>query len=59
MTGPAEDRLLMTGVHTVADLCCAGCRALLGWKYVSAGVCGVGGCRWGLDLCGGGVCGGR
>lgn len=31
---PPEDRLLMTGVHTVADVVCAGCRALLGWKYV-------------------------
>lgn len=35
VAGPPEDRLLMTGVHTVADLCCAGCKALLGWKYVS------------------------
>lgn len=35
VTGPPEDRLLMTGVHTVADLCCGGCKALLGWKYVS------------------------
>jgi hypothetical protein len=34
ITGPPEDRLLLTGLHTVADLCCAGCKALLGWKYV-------------------------
>eukprot|EP00898_Chlorokybus_atmophyticus_P004064 jgi/Chlat1/4659/Chrsp3S00437 len=34
--GPAEDRLLITGMHTVADLRCAHCSRLLGWKYERA-----------------------
>ena len=28
-----EDRLLMTGLHTVRDVFCASCSSLLGWKY--------------------------
>lgn len=32
----AEDRLLLTGQHRVADLHCAGCNSLLGWKYERA-----------------------
>ncbi|KAJ2517429.1 hypothetical protein GGI11_003153 [Coemansia sp. RSA 2049] len=34
--GRAEDRLLMTGMHTVCNLQCRGCGALIGWKYVRA-----------------------
>ena len=25
----------MTGMHTVADICCVSCNTVLGWKYVS------------------------
>ncbi|KAJ8766852.1 hypothetical protein K2173_009155 [Erythroxylum novogranatense] len=31
--GPKEDRYLLTGLHTVADVYCADCREVLGWKY--------------------------
>ncbi|MQM10338.1 hypothetical protein Taro_043226 [Colocasia esculenta] len=34
--GPKEDRQLMTGLHTVADIYCRDCREVLGWKYVRA-----------------------
>ncbi|KAJ2645061.1 hypothetical protein GGF44_000196 [Coemansia sp. RSA 1694] len=34
--GQVEDRLLMTGVHTVCDLHCRVCGAVIGWKYVRA-----------------------
>ncbi|URD86504.1 hypothetical protein MUK42_26762 [Musa troglodytarum] len=34
--GPKQDRLLMTGIHTVADVYCHGCGAVLGWKYERA-----------------------
>lgn len=33
--GPKEERLLMTGLHTVADIYCTSCSTVLGWKYVS------------------------
>jgi len=33
--GRPEDRLLMTGMHVVADISCKACGAELGWKYVS------------------------
>ena len=33
--GTSEDRLLMTGVHTVRDAFCAGCNERLGWQYVN------------------------
>jgi hypothetical protein len=33
LTGPPEDRHLMTGLHTVRDLFCIGCGQLVGWKY--------------------------
>lgn len=32
--GPKEERLLMTGLHTVADIYCTCCSTVLGWKYV-------------------------
>uniref|UniRef100_A0A803LLK7 Protein yippee-like n=1 Tax=Chenopodium quinoa TaxID=63459 RepID=A0A803LLK7_CHEQI len=34
--GPEEDRLMMSGMHTVADVFCCGCGQLLGWKYMLA-----------------------
>ena len=33
--GPAEDRVLLTGLHAVADIYCKSCKTTLGWKYVS------------------------
>jgi len=32
--GPREDRVLIAGLHTVADLRCRCCESLLGWKYL-------------------------
>lgn len=37
--GPAEERLLLTGLHAVADIYCENCHTTLGWKYVSAPTC--------------------
>ncbi|CAN0392750.1 unnamed protein product [Hapterophycus canaliculatus] len=34
--GVPEDRLLMTGMHVVADISCRRCGAELGWKYEEA-----------------------
>ena len=34
--GEKEDRVLMTGLHTVADIFCSSCSTRLGWKYVEA-----------------------
>lgn len=34
--GPKEDRMLMTGLHTVSDVFCGGCSSLLGWTYHAA-----------------------
>eukprot|EP00897_Mesotaenium_endlicherianum_P009339 jgi/Mesen1/8433/ME000475S07696 len=34
--GPKEDRLLITGLHTVADIYCSECQEVLGWKYERA-----------------------
>ncbi|KAJ0058381.1 hypothetical protein NL108_013901, partial [Boleophthalmus pectinirostris] len=31
--GPAEERLLLTGLHAVADIYCENCHTTLGWKY--------------------------
>ncbi|KAL0331707.1 UNVERIFIED_CONTAM: protein yippee-like [Sesamum angustifolium] len=36
IVGPKEDRQLMTGLHTVADVYCGDCREILGWKYEKA-----------------------
>ena len=33
--GPKEERLLLTGLHTVTDIYCTNCNTVLGWKYVS------------------------
>ncbi|RUS17082.1 hypothetical protein BC937DRAFT_90444 [Endogone sp. FLAS-F59071] len=32
--GVQEDRLLMTGMHHVADIFCSVCQTTIGWKYV-------------------------
>ena len=34
--GPKENRLLLTGLHVVADIYCNACETRLGWKYVEA-----------------------
>ncbi len=34
--GPIEERLLITGMHTVCDIQCSVCGSVLGWKYESA-----------------------
>ncbi|XVE69405.1 hypothetical protein DITRI_Ditri09bG0149800 [Diplodiscus trichospermus] len=34
--GEKEDRLMMTGMHTVADIFCVGCGSNLGWKIETA-----------------------
>ncbi|XP_050351046.1 protein yippee-like isoform X1 [Nymphalis io] len=31
--GPAEERVLLTGLHAVADIYCECCKTMLGWKY--------------------------
>ena len=33
--GPSEERILITGLHTVCDIYCNVCQTVLGWKYVS------------------------
>lgn len=35
-TGDAEEREMRTGRHTVRDVFCMVCHAVLGWKYVSS-----------------------
>tara|TARA_B110001452_G_scaffold162932_1_gene135668 strand:+ start:109 stop:606 length:498 start_codon:yes stop_codon:yes gene_type:complete len=35
-SGPTENRLLLTGLHVVADIYCNACDERLGWKYVEA-----------------------
>uniref|UniRef100_A0A158PBT4 Protein yippee-like n=1 Tax=Angiostrongylus cantonensis TaxID=6313 RepID=A0A158PBT4_ANGCA len=35
-TGPAEERVLLTGLHAVADIYCQCCKTTLGWKYEHA-----------------------
>ncbi|CAG8458180.1 11213_t:CDS:2 [Ambispora gerdemannii] len=34
--GPKEDRVLITGVHSVKDIRCDVCSNVVGWKYVFA-----------------------
>ncbi|KAE8661613.1 Protein yippee-like [Hibiscus syriacus] len=31
--GEKEDRMMMTGLHTVVDIFCIGCGSIVGWKY--------------------------
>ncbi|GAV05402.1 hypothetical protein RvY_15543 [Ramazzottius varieornatus] len=35
-TGQAEERVLLTGLHSVADVYCGCCKRTLGWKYETA-----------------------
>ncbi|KAH9624157.1 hypothetical protein KSS87_004750 [Heliosperma pusillum] len=35
-TGDQEQRLMLTGMHTVVDIFCVGCGSIVGWKYESA-----------------------
>jgi hypothetical protein len=32
--GEKEDRMMLTGMHTVSDIFCVRCAVILGWKYV-------------------------
>jgi len=34
--GPPEDRLLMTGMHSVCDIFCKRCKGMIGWTYTKA-----------------------
>jgi hypothetical protein len=34
--GPAEDRMLITGPHSVCDIFCKRCKTLVGWTYAKA-----------------------
>ncbi|KAD1215664.1 hypothetical protein E3N88_43149 [Mikania micrantha] len=34
--GVKEDRLMMTGLHTVADIFCVKCGSIVGWTYETA-----------------------
>jgi Yippee zinc-binding/DNA-binding /Mis18, centromere assembly len=34
--GPSENRILMTGLHTVCDLYCIVCADNIGWYYAEA-----------------------
>ncbi|XP_047323269.1 protein yippee-like [Impatiens glandulifera] len=34
--GKKEDRMMMTGLHTVADIFCVGCGSSIGWTYEMA-----------------------
>ena len=34
--GPAEERPLMTGLHSVSDIFCKRCKGLVGWTYIKA-----------------------
>jgi hypothetical protein len=38
-TSAAEERVLLTGLHEVADIYCECCKTLLGWKYVNIYLC--------------------
>ncbi|XP_058763759.1 protein yippee-like At3g08990 [Vicia villosa] len=34
--GEKEDRIMLTGMHTVVDLFCVTCGSIVGWKYEAA-----------------------
>jgi len=34
--GVKEDRMMMTGMHTVSDIFCVCCGSIVGWKYEAA-----------------------
>ncbi len=48
--GPKEDRVLTTGLHTVADIFCLGCDESVGWFYVRCLIDRSGSDRVGCDL---------
>ncbi|KAG6424398.1 hypothetical protein SASPL_114816 [Salvia splendens] len=35
-SGPPEERMMISGMHTVSDVFCCSCGHLLGWKYLVA-----------------------
>ena len=39
VSGPREDRQLITGKHTIADIACVNCSQVLGWQYIHAFKC--------------------
>ncbi|XP_026905509.1 protein yippee-like 1 isoform X1 [Acinonyx jubatus] len=58
--GPAEERVLLTGLHAVADIYCENCKTTLGWKYALGWICSQSGlampwarCMWSLGAAGG------
>jgi hypothetical protein len=32
--GEKEDRMMITGMHSISDIFCVGCGEIVGWKYV-------------------------
>ncbi|GMY25484.1 protein yippee-like [Fagus crenata] len=34
--GEEEERMMLTGLHTVVDIFCVGCCSIVGWKYEAA-----------------------
>ncbi|GAA99472.1 uncharacterized protein L969DRAFT_402115 [Mixia osmundae IAM 14324] len=36
VTGKKEEKMLLTGLHSIADLRCKGCNISLGWVYIKA-----------------------
>ena len=34
--GPVEDRMLITGLHSVCDIFCRRCKGMVGWTYARA-----------------------
>ncbi|XP_060675630.1 protein yippee-like At4g27745 [Ziziphus jujuba] len=36
IVGISEERNLLSGVHTIADISCSNCGEVLGWKYIRA-----------------------
>ncbi|KAK9289603.1 hypothetical protein L1049_007759 [Liquidambar formosana] len=34
--GDKEERMMITGMHTVVDIFCVGCGSIVGWKYEAA-----------------------
>ncbi|KAL3838089.1 hypothetical protein ACJIZ3_022680 [Penstemon smallii] len=34
--GETDERVMMTGLHTVADIFCTRCGSIVGWKYETA-----------------------
>ena len=35
--GVHEEKMMMTGMYTVADIFCVGCGSIVGWRYVRSG----------------------